>query len=149
MIKANELRVGNWVNRLGKPTIITAVQQGEEIGYVTTPISGAITTSQIEPIPITEQVLLDCGFEVWEKTGLLIKDAWSPGHPAQRFDLSWSEKTGFLCKSRYQAESEFMTMRHIQHLHSLMNLFFSLTGQELTYKPNAEAHSDLPERNGL
>lgn len=83
-------------------------------------------------IEITEEYLLKFGFEKFEKFEMgYSKNAFSPGHPSQRFDIDWSEENGIKCKSRYQADSDYFFMRHIKHVHQLQNLYYALTGEEL------------------
>ena len=57
-LSVNELRIGNFVNRLGKQTVIKVIQHTEQVDFVSTPLSGAITINQIEPIPLTEEWLI-------------------------------------------------------------------------------------------
>ncbi len=95
---------------------------------------GVVDWNNIKPIPLTEEWLIRFGFNTWK--GWLCLDAFSPGHPSQRFDLYWSKEDGFNCKSRYQGDVELgYKMRHIEHVHELQNLFYSLTGEQLTLKP--------------
>ncbi|WP_394749597.1 hypothetical protein [Spongiimicrobium salis] len=91
---------------------------------------GVVDWNNIKPISLTEEWLLRFGSYTWN--GFLCLDAFSPGHPSQRFNLYWSEKDGFNCKSRYQGEAELgYKMRQIKHVHQLQNLYFALTGEEL------------------
>ena len=86
----------------------------------------------IHPISITEEWLLMGGFIFHD--GWYCKDAWSPGHPSQRFDLYWSKQDGFMTKSRYQEDNhDVFKMRHIKYIHQIQNLYLSLTGQELKF----------------
>jgi hypothetical protein len=117
MIKPNELRIGNWVNRLGKPTVISAIQEAENIGYVSTPISGAITINQIEPIPLSEEWLLKFGCK---KVGY----HWETSNGISfNFD-SGNKCTLILFGARHV---------HFYYVHTFQNIM-ALTGEELQIK---------------
>lgn len=120
-MKANELRIGNLVNRLGETTKITAIQTIDVggIGYVSTLKSGAITTSQIEPIPLTEEILLKCGFEIFP-WGYVIKSS-------NDFGIRLNLKS-------FVYEVSGNSAVKVNYLHQLQNLYFSLTGEELKIK---------------
>lgn len=87
-----------------------------------------------EPIPLTRELMLKSGFKVFGSDGFISLEAFSPGHPSQRFDIDWSERTGIMVKSRYQADADHFFMRHIEHIHQLQNLYFALTSEELPIK---------------
>ena len=85
----------------------------------------------IEPIELTEEWLKRLCFYK-ERTGdRLTIEAWSPGHPSQRFNIDFKDGK-ILLISRYQGDSDSLTMSHIQYVHQLQNLFHALTGEELT-----------------
>ena len=113
-MKANELRIGNWINRLGKPTFINAIQKGESIDYIRTPLSGAITINQIEPIPLTEEILLKCGFV----------NGWNGNY--------FCNTNGEFYFNGNSYEGETLS-KNIKYLHQLQNLYFALTNQELIF----------------
>jgi len=112
MIQPEELRLGNYV--LSKET-----QQPQRITGITTenPFIDAITFDytdyeDIDPIPVTEEILLKCGFEK--------KDAfWFTK------DIIKIETT--LSRGRFK----YAGFVSVKHLHQLQNLYFALTGQEL------------------
>jgi hypothetical protein len=78
---------------------------------------------------ITRDGLKALGFTTWQ--GWMIKDAWPPGHPSQRFDLYWSESDGFMTKSRYQEDQPHFYMRHIKTIADVKMLYLALTGEQL------------------
>lgn len=83
----------------------------------------------LEPILLTKEWILRFGFKEYGNAYSI--DAWSPGHPSQRFDIDWREDKGITCKSRYQADSDYFLMRHVKHVHQLQNLYYALSGDEL------------------
>lgn len=119
MVKANELRIGNWV-----------LSNGVEIQIALDNIKWHPT---MIPIPLTPEILEKCGFTLendniskyWKlvinRTEVIsIEDDGSVGLNAE----NESSKQGYatypdICK----------------YLHQLQNLIFSLTGKELQYTP--------------
>ena len=111
MIKANELRIGNWVN--------------DKIGLVTIGENGKINFADVyEPIPLTPEILEKCGF----KTNKL-----------QNLFKRVKEKTEGM-KSEihlgdYYDERKYYYLVglniRIIYLHQLQNLYFALTNEEL------------------
>lgn len=78
------------------------------------------------PIPLTEEVLLKCGFEleyqsIYRTVYVLSKDS--------RFGYEWTKS--FEWRVRYRAEH----FPNIKSLHNLQNLVFTITQTELNYKP--------------
>lgn len=117
MIKANELRIGNWI-QLGKNfeqvyQIVFELGKGHSINHIT------YKEDWLDPIPLTPEILEVCGFErnnelneYWEYEGLKL----------------WPDDEG-TPNSFYHINSELLV--HIDHLHQLQNLYFALTGTEL------------------
>lgn len=133
-MKANELRIGNYYNSNGTfkkatPSIIEELFESENRIW-------------IQPIPLTEEILLKCGFEkVKNKDKEDLREYI--GHTAQKakyaiFDtdifITKVDKRGLLWRS---VDCDFMVLFYhksipIKYLHQLQNLYFALTGQELT-----------------
>lgn len=127
-MKASELRIGNLVyNPTGKEVRAIDCLDIRDL------FEGRLI-NPFEPIQLTYDWLLRFGFKSHE--GWMMLDAFSPGHPSQRFDLYWSKDDGFMTKSRYQPDViDNFYMRHIKAVHSLQNLYFALTGEELKQSP--------------
>lgn len=70
--------------------------------------------NDIEPIPLTEEILLKCGFNFWGGITSYCdrEDFWSIKMEDGRFEIEYVEL-------------------EIKHLHQLQNLYFALTGKEL------------------
>lgn len=137
MIKPNELRIGNiigWRTGFGgliigqafevhadKIAISSAVPEGEEGGQ------GFMKIAGIEPVPLTPEWLERCGF-LAHKNGLLVANGVFIEHKPPRFvTLFYSDGTSY---ARPMG-------KHIEYLHQLQNLYFDLTGEELTIKEPA------------
>jgi hypothetical protein len=113
-MKAQELRIGNWV--LGnKPFQI----EGSDIALASTR-EKSIGTILWQPIPLTEEWLERFGFDEIEMS--------TP--------IAYKTKNGFRIKE--DERGYWMQYKHgmtiIKHVHSLQNLYFALTGEELQIK---------------
>ena len=132
-MKANELRIGNYILLKGftKPTQVWIID--------TTETSTKTTAS---PIPLTEDWLLKFGFN-------LDKDKWY----SIKYFTDCNESTEQMCVSInlvsnrcavFDAIEEtdmvnilsypIFTANRIYYVHQLQNLYFALTGEELTYE---------------
>ena len=113
-MKANELRIGNiFRDKYTRMMIIVIGLTDNEITF-----SGEFDSEwQAEPIPLTEQRLLKFGFE-WKNHAIRL------GKYAIRQQVDgW-----FMYLSN---ESLNFTI-HLKYVHQLQNLYFALTGKELT-----------------
>ena len=137
-IKANDLRIGNFVLDRGNKILTIDRFWGNKIecdikGMPDKSESGIQVyfhpfTEDIDyliPIPLTEEWLLKFGFVTSEK----LWDSFSRSN----YYLS---KKGELCFNLYESKNIFYMYeyRHIEYVHQLQNLYFALTGEELTIK---------------
>lgn len=110
MIKANELRIGNWVDTVYNVPYIKITEIKEVV------ICGenckCMSYGSLKPIPLTEEILLKCGFE---KQG---------GFWFVKGDI----KIEITLSRGYFRYAGFVRLKY---LHQLQNLYFALTGQEL------------------
>lgn len=119
MLKANELRIGNWVNNGHYNTTVSAL------------IISVIEANKQEffPISLTPELLVKCGFN---------RDVDYDGDPL------WSMSNSLLylfiqpdeslmsCYGNYKIEdSHGFGFTRITYLHQLQNLIFALTEKEL------------------
>jgi len=119
-MKANDLRIGNLVNaslKSGKGRIINHTITGFNIANM----ADGFTSFNFEPIPLTEDWLIKFGFEkVFGQLRIQITNSnsatWSNGI------LDLGDYLEIKCK----------------YVHTLQNLFHSLTGKELTIKNNEQ-----------
>jgi len=119
-MKANELRIGNYILSKGNSETITGVYQ-EGIKAKGGKIFGLY---EIAPIPLTEEWLLNFGFYkhyVTKEDNQIWRKDWQEGY----FDLEQitSFYFGHPCYSVCVTE-----------IHQLQNLFYSLCGEELQLK---------------
>ena len=129
MIYPKEIRIGNYVNFLGKPKkLIGLSKRNYNMNTETTHHYAEfenhipVMFSHLKPIPITEEILLKCGFVRKEKRlGKYIKEDYLF---YRGFKIQFHEKV----KVRYK---DLLLFEKDLYLHQLQNLFYSLTGKEL------------------
>lgn len=120
MLKANELRIGNIVY---DPINKSNIQVRQEVlcdfanGYV-----------NLEPIPLTEEWLIKFGFEVEYNSEY-----------TKRFSLD-NERNDFIWVYTYRKHNSTEFLEYggrvlgCKYVYQLQNLYFALTGEELTIK---------------
>ncbi len=121
-MKANELRIGNWVNFLSNPIKIEGVTNRlrPNCGYYhfegfKNPMKGI----HVSPIELNEEWLLKFGFNSDEITFEL-----------NGFMLGWFKNNEFYYLPTNQIS--FRNKIQIKYLHQLQNLYFAITGNELS-----------------
>tara|TARA_R110002167_G_scaffold331706_1_gene538369 strand:+ start:16534 stop:16917 length:384 start_codon:yes stop_codon:yes gene_type:complete len=124
-MKAADLRIDNWVEFLGKEMQLmgltkhngkneTARHYAEFKGLV------PIKLMHLKPIPLTEEWLLKFGFEKYE---------FDHKENQYRFkERLLVIRKGFFC--------DYGTSVELKHVHQLQNLYYALTGEELTLETN-------------
>lgn len=119
-MKANDLRIGNWVSFLGKEKQVLGLsKRNYEMGtetsgyYIETKESIPVNFIHITPIPLTEEWLFRFGFSRLDKY-TFVKNGF----------FIHKRKSGFIFNvGRKKVPLPFV--------HTLQNLFYSLTGKEL------------------
>lgn len=109
-MKAQDLRIGNYINRHQSIVSVWMLAQGDG-GTI-----NGVNEDEYKPIPLTEEWLLKFGF-VCHPWG------WVNEQIGIRLTLH-----SFIYKNDNGANIK------IKHVHQLQNLFFALTGEELTLK---------------
>lgn len=119
MIEANELRLNNWVYSLevGSNVQITLLSNDNWLGL------SSVTWDQpsfeeIEPIPLTEEILLKCGFIEFGQGFIHDKMRYS--------DVFKIREDGYIV---YVSNNVYITK--VMYLHQLQNLYWCLCGKEL------------------
>lgn len=118
-MKANELRLGNWVDFNGEKARISQLWEMEAIFKC----GDSALYSELNPIPLTEEILLKAGGQKKEHVTL---------------ELTKGRKLLFTTRHTkyYQVfllhndDMIALSMDEI-YLHQLQNLFFALTGEEI------------------
>lgn len=129
MIDAKELRIGNYVHRNDYPNDLFKMRSISddrihlinvlEIDVVNNTIySSDCTLSELEPIPLTDKWLLKFGFEETLTKVYSIDDFPSYKFTGHSFEVFAFEENNYL--------------PDLQYIHQLQNLYFALTGTELT-----------------
>lgn len=123
-MKASELRIGNYVHTINprhndKVLKIESIGDNESVNV----FFREYKLSEIEPIPLTEEILLKFGFKK-EKTTyindyyIFINGVWN-------------------IKFKREGYCSFITfgcfLTDIKYVHELQNLYFALTKEELTF----------------
>ena len=123
-MKASELRIGNWVEtyRLGGFFKEYQITGGFEIDN----FSGE-SIDLVRPIPLTEEWLTRFGFDkTYSELSYREYDFGKIGVEINSDKLTVSYN--------YGSDVEWVNFTHIKHVHQLQNLYFALTGEELTIK---------------
>lgn len=138
MIKANELKIGNQID---KGIIVNFYETGVHVG-----LGKCFPFSDINPIPITDEWLLMLGFvkikepryvngyqyllqvtghhDNIETEGIDRSGTWFDGIGGYRWEKDGSIGVNVLCKGNYVCKGA-------NYVHELQNLFFALSGKEL------------------
>ena len=133
MIKANELRIGNWYNHNGEycqvsPSTILEVWESPR--------------KWVQPIHLTPEILGKSeGFEMILWNGVFRQYYFSITNNTV-LSLFFGEYIGFenrLDKVTFGTHPYYSGCTYgnfpVKYLHQLQNLYFALTGEELTFKP--------------
>jgi len=115
-MKANELRLGNYLDSAGELTKVVEIQEDVFYTQCDEKINYKSKWAELKPIPLTEEWLIKFGF-VKDKTEITLyyKEDFEIQLPMY---FKWNESH----------------LKTIKHVHSLQNLYFALTGEELKIK---------------
>ena len=113
-MKANELRIGNYVNYNGKDCVfgiydIVNLHDDEDCADLT------------NPIPLTEEWLLKFGFIANKYNDEFTKGRYT-------LDCEYTDKGVY----NFVIDMQTCIDVDIKHVHQLQNLYFALTGEELS-----------------
>ena len=141
-MRANELRIGNLVSMGDYGVQSISSYNIYKLNLMELGTKVADYYYLIEPIPLTEEWLVKFGFE---------SDNNEPNE-IYSVDISTDERYDYVSTLRIivmddfclvdivekgthpRADESIVTLKSIKHVHSLQNLIFALTGEELTLK---------------
>lgn len=144
-MKANELRIGNLIRFSEDGTIFTidsieeqglSVQNEKEIAW--------IDLEEFEPIPLTEEWLLEVGFQIKDQLSVhKTKIYYISGIDVDYclYFADFRQDFGFYIEYTDSPFDKDLGVLYpitfgIKYVHQLQNLYFALTGEELTYGDN-------------
>jgi len=133
-MKANELRIGNWV---------FSKTYGKDIEFKS--FFGLCNVESnielFEPIPLTEEWLVKFGFELvgdvdfhWRSKKVFIKNGYALFEEDQSGIIISENGNKAYCDRSYQYRNGHGIDHKVEYVHQLQNLFYSLTGEELKLK---------------
>jgi len=130
MIQAHELRIGNYVLINGACQQVTSIDAGNnltdsaKVAYCIGDVEEAAycASANIQPLPISKEVLAGCGFEFHEYFKF-----WQKKIDGRRTDMEINQDYDII---------DFMRkplVKKISSLHQLQNIYFALKGSELNF----------------
>ncbi len=120
MIDPKELRIGNLILWKGEVIPVTMVGlYGIQYDDSNIKINASFGTGDIQPIPITPEWLERLGFEKLKHI-----------HEGLIYSKDWLRLNSNCAVTDYRGGG--IDSRLIKHIHQLQNLYFALTGTELT-----------------
>lgn len=155
MIKETEFRLGNYLQDSKTKSLLKITGLGEATGIEFLVIDRSKFPLpdgwQFEPIPLTPAVLEAVGlkYHVIDGVSTLDEDT-EPDESEKTYEWEASVKSNDHCESfnfsivKWGSEGDFTFSNHwlrvrVKYLHQLQNLFFALTGSELTYNPEIKS----------
>jgi hypothetical protein len=130
-MKANELRIGNLVYLKSKDAIYE-ISSGHDIEE----IDDAPINFDAKPISLTEEWLLKFGFKDVDLnmsgSNWLVKE--QKGLWRQAIRIAYSEKSEEWSLTLECVSPPTLSIVRLKYVHQLQNLYFALTGEELTIK---------------
>ena len=139
-MKAEELRIGNWVLSKGKPIQVDEIFKAPDGWH---DISCTKEThdllEEVTPIPLTDEILLKAGFESY--TSCYEKVYFDNDEKYNVFRVMFNDLGYWVIleqKHGIDADGNItwigLNMGTYKYLHQLQNLYFALTGEELEIK---------------
>lgn len=131
MIITKDLRQGNWVypnEENATPYKVFGIINDEMIDFGLSGFNGRvqILASELEPIPITKEILMNAGFKK-EKGKSDYEWIYNKTIIEELIDISVAKDGDEIHVFLFSGDC----LRHIKNVHQLQNLFYSITGNEL------------------
>lgn len=131
-MKANELRIGNYIQYIPIKNPVKIIATDSRNNSIVHDNSEALIDGQYEPIPLTDEWLLKFGFAKKPNAGYHNRDLEYYDH--RNMMLFIENDKYYLGYNSRDYDCERFNSREIKHVHQLQNLYFALTGDELTIK---------------
>lgn len=123
-MKSTDLRIGNWViNHLAEPDDNPQMVYDVLYDSINTMTSEGVPYDMVSPIPLTESILVKCGFKTIPET-LKFKEYKNRNVEIHLFE-------GSIKWAGIDINEESLRI-DVKFVHELQNLFLSLYGEELT-----------------
>lgn len=121
-MKANEFRIGNLILLFSKRICKVIKIEGKSFTVKADDISDVSVfpnmSNGVEPIPLTEEWLIKFGFDVNNRPN------W----------IDQLQEYSIVCGNTQYLKGSAKNIMPIKYVHQLQNLYFALTGEELTCK---------------
>ena len=137
-MEAKELRIGNYIKSHDEIIEVSSIEDGIKSNIVSCVCGYAnigdtkdvfiygIEIGEVEPIPLTEEILLSCGFEKIDTKNIPL------GYYYAKFPICIiPNESGNDIEIMDNDYSINMGNNSPKYLHQLQNLYFALTGKEL------------------
>lgn len=121
MIQATELRIGNWVKVGDIESTVCLIDHNKFIQLQGNAVVNR--PEQIEPIPLTPEILEKFGFEESYKSSYTHSFDFKQN---TCFGAGWN-----LVNNHFHIRYKGEQFTNIKYLHQLQNLYFALTSEEL------------------
>lgn len=128
-MKAEELMIGNCLLNVHNKQIVKLrqIRFGLLEVWHSDKLTGYCTLEDLEPIPLTEELLLKCGFKKTDvlgsyRIGTFVFHSQRPCNDAYKFTL---------VTEIYFCERRVLVVNGVKYLHELQNLYFLLTKKHL------------------
>ena len=136
MIQANEMRIGNKVHyQTAEGDILPNTIDWQDLKWLSE--DGKSFNLCHSPIPLTEEWLVNLGFEIQNKKNnhYVINDpnGYADTHKISIFKTI-NEQWHIAFSDTLNGYKDYIPTTKIQYVHQLQNLYFDLTGEELTLK---------------
>lgn len=130
MIKISELRIGNIARVANLTGRVTGLDMDSGANDITMSFSPGYEypPEAVDPIPLTPEIMEKCGFARDEENDCNGYSSYRPETAHYGVRLFINDKR-HVC-AHYLGTA--ISTNHPQYLHQLQNLFFALTGEELT-----------------
>lgn len=148
-MKANELRIGNLLSVGNYDVKVVEIHHlGVHVfDLEETQDTWELFSDRIKPIPLTEEWLLKFGFKKYPNLRDTFRQEYYDAfqldideHTIISFSIPIGYNHNIRCNydKSYRSEEKKQSYR-VKHVHQLQNLYFALTGEELTFKFEQDA----------